>query len=144
WTPVVGSYTLTATPYSATGGKGTAGAPLAISFTVTNQAPATITQKGDLNVATVLGQVEEQQKVYPNPSTTGRFTIQLSKRMQGEVVYKLFSQNGNQVTNGKLTLLRPEKILHFDFSNKLTTSGVYYLQLAGKNNSFIYKLTRQQ
>ncbi|RYZ49603.1 MAG: hypothetical protein EOO14_20410, partial [Chitinophagaceae bacterium] len=63
WTPVVGSYTLTATPYSATGAKGTAGAPLAINFTVTNQAPATITQKGDLNVATVLGQVEEQQKV---------------------------------------------------------------------------------
>ncbi len=144
WTPVVGSYTLTATPYSATGGKGTAGAPLTINFTVTNQAPVNTTQRGDLSEATVMGQVEAQQKVFPNPSTTGRFTIQLSKQMQGEVVYKLFSQNGNQVTSGKLTLLRPETILHFDFSSTLIASGVYYLQVAGKNNSSIYKLTRQR
>ncbi|MGY3090398.1 putative repeat protein (TIGR02543 family) [Hymenobacter sp. UYAg731] len=38
WTPAVGSYTLTATPYSAGGGGGTAGTPLSISFSVSNQA----------------------------------------------------------------------------------------------------------
>jgi Tol biopolymer transport system component len=35
WTPAVGSYTLTATPYSGAGGTGTPGTPLTIHFTVT-------------------------------------------------------------------------------------------------------------
>lgn len=38
WTPVVGSYTLTATPYSGTGGTGTPGTPLTINFDVISSA----------------------------------------------------------------------------------------------------------
>jgi hypothetical protein len=37
WTPVAGSYTLKATPFSASGGGGSAGTPLTISFSVVNQ-----------------------------------------------------------------------------------------------------------
>lgn len=40
WTPTVGSHTLTVTPYSAANGGGTAGTPVTIQFTVTNQVPA--------------------------------------------------------------------------------------------------------
>lgn len=40
WTPAVGSYTLRATPYSASGGTGTAGTALSIDFQVTNQTTA--------------------------------------------------------------------------------------------------------
>jgi len=36
WTPPLGGYTLKATPFSASGGSGTAGTSLTISFTVTN------------------------------------------------------------------------------------------------------------
>ncbi|MGV3556650.1 putative Ig domain-containing protein, partial [Larkinella arboricola] len=39
WTPSVGSYTLTGTPYTASSAGGTAGTPLTISFTVVEQAP---------------------------------------------------------------------------------------------------------
>ncbi|WP_347159338.1 hypothetical protein [Pontibacter chitinilyticus] len=39
WTPELGSYTLKATPYSASSGTGTAGAALTVNFTVTDQAP---------------------------------------------------------------------------------------------------------
>ena len=39
WTPSLGSHTITATPFSATGGTGTAGTPLSVSFTVVNTAP---------------------------------------------------------------------------------------------------------
>ncbi|WP_266363599.1 PKD domain-containing protein [Tellurirhabdus rosea] len=38
WTPVAGSYTLTATPYTAANGTGTAGTPLTISFSVVRPA----------------------------------------------------------------------------------------------------------
>jgi hypothetical protein len=37
WTPALGSYTLKATPFSGSGGTGTAGTPLTITFTVINQ-----------------------------------------------------------------------------------------------------------
>ncbi len=40
WTPATGSHTLAATPYTESGGAGTVGTPLAISFTVTDQAPS--------------------------------------------------------------------------------------------------------
>jgi len=38
WTPAVGSYTLTATAFSGSGGSGTGGEPLTINFTVINEA----------------------------------------------------------------------------------------------------------
>ena len=38
WTPALGSHSLTATPYSASGATGTVGIPLSIGFTVTNAA----------------------------------------------------------------------------------------------------------
>jgi hypothetical protein len=40
WTPSVGSHTITATPYSAASGGGTAGTPLSVSFNVVNTAPS--------------------------------------------------------------------------------------------------------
>jgi hypothetical protein len=45
WTPALGPHTLTATPYSASGGGGTVGTPLTVNFTVvsTPTGPATIT-----------------------------------------------------------------------------------------------------
>ena len=41
WTPAVGSYTLKATPYTSSGGGGTAGTALAVSFSVVNQTTET-------------------------------------------------------------------------------------------------------
>ncbi|MFC6223004.1 PQQ-dependent sugar dehydrogenase [Hymenobacter artigasi] len=49
WTPAVGSYSLTATPYTAASGGGTAGTPLTISFSVIDQAGTAYT----LTTATV-------------------------------------------------------------------------------------------
>ena len=42
WTPAVGSHTITATPYSEAGGGGTAGTPLMITFSVTDEATPTL------------------------------------------------------------------------------------------------------
>jgi uncharacterized repeat protein (TIGR02543 family) len=43
WTPTVGSYTLTATPFSGGGGGGTAGTPLTVSFSVIDSATYSLT-----------------------------------------------------------------------------------------------------
>ena len=69
WTPGVGNYTLTATPYTAGGGGGTAGTPLSIGFSITSQ-PATTSYA--LTIGTVgSGTVTRNpnQATYPSGST---------------------------------------------------------------------------
>jgi hypothetical protein len=63
WTPVVGSYTLKATPFTASGGTGTAGSDLTVNFTIVDQAP--ITSISEIN------QENSSLKLYPNPSIRG-------------------------------------------------------------------------
>ena len=73
-----------------------------------------------------------QLKVYPNPSITGHFTISLPHEYKGEISYSLLSMFGKKVTAGKLVVKEPTSIVNFDFSQRLLTSGVYYLILEGK------------
>ncbi len=55
WNVPEGTHTLTATPYSGNKGKGTAGTPLTVTFTVINQAPA-VDCNGDLNGTALIDQ----------------------------------------------------------------------------------------
>ncbi len=70
WMPPVGSYTLLATPYSGSGGTGTPGAALSISFSVTDTAAP-----GPFTLSTAVfgsGTIAKSpdQPTYPNGSTT--------------------------------------------------------------------------
>ncbi|WP_242918665.1 hypothetical protein [Pontibacter liquoris] len=51
WAPALGSYTLTATPYTASKGTGTAGTPLTVNFTVINEVPKDETETLITNVS---------------------------------------------------------------------------------------------
>lgn len=64
WTPATGSYTLTTTPYSASGATGTAGIPYQVSFTVTNS---------------VVDEVEENEPVPTSPSGSATIVGTLKK-----------------------------------------------------------------
>ena len=57
WRPINGSYTLTATPFTAAGGGGTAGSPLTITFTVVN-APLPVTLTDFTAAAGAPGEVQ--------------------------------------------------------------------------------------
>ncbi|SHJ59555.1 Por secretion system C-terminal sorting domain-containing protein [Hymenobacter daecheongensis DSM 21074] len=103
WTPPVGSYTLTATPYSASGGTGTAGTPLTISFTVidpttvtsftlidadTDQAIQTLTTGATLNLSTL-------------PTRNLNIRANTSPTTVGSVVFDLTgTQTRNQIETG--------------------------------------------
>ncbi|NEU06751.1 hypothetical protein GZH53_00340, partial [Flavihumibacter sp. R14] len=69
WTPAVGSYTLTGTPYTSSSG-GTAGTPLTVSFSVINQAnqPPVVTKPP--NASVVSGQNFNYQVVANDPEGT--------------------------------------------------------------------------
>lgn len=135
WTPTVGSYTLKATPYSASGGTGTAGTPLTISFSVTDQSTVTAQRMLKPGEEPVLASA----KAYPNPVSKGCFNVLLPLKLDGEVSYTLMSLSGNRLTGGKLSLRKPASALAFDFSLEMISSGLYYLKLEAKN----YKVAMQ-
>ncbi|MCU7547626.1 DUF5060 domain-containing protein [Chitinophagaceae bacterium LB-8] len=70
WTPSVGSYTLKATPYSATGGGGTAGTALTVNFQIVDNNGGVITgslKKWQPITIDFTGPPSSQSSVSPNP-----------------------------------------------------------------------------
>lgn len=132
WSPAVGSYTLKATPYSGSGGTGTAGTALTITFSVTNQA-ATIAQRMSKTAEKqAVKQPFTALKAYPNPGDKGHFTVLLPKKIEREVSFTLVSSQGINLTNGKVFLQTPISTLTFDFSKEMVAAGIYYLHLESK------------
>jgi hypothetical protein len=132
WTPLTGSYTLKATPYSTTNGTGTAGTALTVNFTVTDQAAAIIAKSiGTFEEQAIQPEIN-QFKTYPNPNNKGRFTISLPHTFTGELSYTLMSLSGERLAGGKLIYKKPTSIINFDFSASMVNSGVYHLILDGK------------
>lgn len=134
WTPAVGSYTLKATPYSASGGTGTAGTALMISFSVTDQATVTAQRMSKTAEQQLIKQpVLAGMKAYPNPGDKGQFTVLLPKEVEGQVAFTLMSVSGNKLTAGKISLNKPTSKLTFDFSQQMVVGGNYYLHLETKD-----------
>ena len=81
-------------------------------------------------------------KAYPNPNSTGHYTILFPKQMDGQVSYNLLSLSGTRLSGGTLLLKKPTSSVDFDFSRQMNSSGVYYLQLDGKQLKGQIKLMR--
>ncbi|MCU7551871.1 choice-of-anchor D domain-containing protein [Chitinophagaceae bacterium LB-8] len=145
WTPPTGSYTLKATPYSARGGTGTAGSPLTIAFSVTNQATSSI-QGLETNAQEPLMQQTPfiAAKAFPNPANSGSFTVLLPQKWEGEVLYTLVSAAGNKAANGKISLIKTTEVINFDFSREMIAPGFYYLYLQSKEYKTSIKLMKEE
>lgn len=99
WTPATGSYTLKATPYTAASGRGTAGTPLTISFTVINKITATSTTKATMAGSESIAASQEadsvssESSVYPNPATT-QLNIRVAGAGAGLCTIRIFDWSG--------------------------------------------------
>lgn len=82
----------------------------------------------------------ENGVVYPNPSGDGRFKVSLSKEVQGEIAYSLFTLSGSELKKGTLSLIKPTSVLEFNFSQQMQKDGMYYLQLNDKGEKSVFKL----
>ncbi|WP_167856769.1 InlB B-repeat-containing protein [Hymenobacter aquaticus] len=140
WTPAVGSYSLTGTPYSGAGGGGTAGAALTVGFSVINQ--VTGAKAAPTATAAPVRLAASTLQVYPNPTATGRFTVLLPDLLQRELSYTLTTEAGTLLARGKCAPAGPATRLTFDFSAQMPTAGVYYLHLANKQATVVLKLER--
>ena len=140
WTPAiaVGSYTLTATPYSAADNGGTAGPPLSIIFTVTNQAARTVAATA---AAPIRSGLVQTATAYPNPSADGRFSLRLPHAFQGAVHYRLLTALGATLATGILPA--DASVQRLDFGPVINAAGLYYLLLENTHATARLKLLRQ-
>ncbi|MDF7814857.1 malectin domain-containing carbohydrate-binding protein [Hymenobacter sp. YC55] len=90
--------------------------------------------------AAQVANVSELVQVYPNPSTDGRYQVQLPSVFQGEVSYSLISAQGALVRQGKATLNGSTLLL--DFSQQMPAEGIYHLQLTTDKAHAKVKLQR--
>ncbi|WP_018612863.1 Kelch repeat-containing protein [Segetibacter koreensis] len=132
WTPAVGSYTLKATPYPLSAGAGTAGTALTVNFMVRDEAITTAQRMAREQGKVITVPEITVLKAYPNPSNKARFTVLLPNKIKGDLFYSLLSVTGSKLTTGKLFLQKPTGFLTFDFSNEMTSRGLYHLQVESK------------
>ncbi|TGE25108.1 PKD domain-containing protein [Hymenobacter aquaticus] len=138
WTPAVGSYSLTARPYSAASGGGTAGTALTTSFTVVDQSVPAVALATRAQPA---GR-QLQAQVFPNPTTDGSFRVVLAEPLQGPINYTLLSVIGAEVDKGTRLLPQSVRSLTFDFSRSMPAPGLYYLLLESGSASTRLKVRR--
>ncbi|RAJ92252.1 putative secreted protein (Por secretion system target) [Larkinella arboricola] len=120
WKPAVGSYTLTATPYTGPNGTGSAGTPYTFSFTVvdhlnvesfslinaiTQQTIQELTDGQELNLASLPSHVFNIQ-ANTNPATVGSVVMQLSgtqtrTQLENTAPYALFKDGNGQYRTWK-------------------------------------------
>lgn len=151
WTPALGYYALKATPYSASGGGGTASTSLTLNFSVINQT-GFVTAKKMSGEASIKRKVQLEQlmlksgdntlKAFPNPSRDGHFTVLLPVRFEGEASFSLFSILGTRIAGGKLLLQKPVSSINFDFSREMISSGGYNLIIESKELKVQYQLMK--
>ncbi|GAB3023149.1 putative Ig domain-containing protein [Spirosoma pulveris] len=133
WTPSLGQYTLTATPYTGSGGGGTAGTALTISFSVINQAPGSR-----------LGATEPQEsnglqvKYYPNPFTES-FTVQVQGQTSAKLPLLMYDSYGRVVL--QRDDLAPEEVINVSSG---FMPGVYLLQVGTGAETKRYKIIKAQ
>ncbi|GAB3853112.1 hypothetical protein GCM10028822_21540 [Hymenobacter terrigena] len=135
WTPAVGSYTLTARPYTAAGGTGTAGTALTISFSVSNAAARVAA------ATTSSGQALALAVAYPNPSPNGHYRLLLPATFTGAVRYRLLSVLGQTLASG--TLPAGAHAAELDFAQPLSGTSLSYLLLDDGRLTARIKLLRQ-
>jgi hypothetical protein len=111
WTPSVGSYTLKATPYSATGGGGTAGTSLTVNFQVVDDNGGKVTgtlKKWQPMTIDFIGPQTSQTSVSPNPFLDYKLQVTFSHQATGKTynVSGFFDGDGKGGTRGNCWRVR--------------------------------------
>ena len=147
WTPALGNYSLTVTPYAAADGGGAVGTGITLAFSVINSPAKTAAKAAvatsSLSAATATAAADTPAAAYPNPSRDGRFWLLLPAAYQGAVSYQLLSVLGATVAAGELVAEPGAAALPLDFSLTMTATGIYFLVLDNQGTTARLKLLRE-
>ncbi|GAB3163293.1 PKD domain-containing protein [Telluribacter humicola] len=131
WTPAVGDYSLTATPYTGASAGGTTGNQLTIGFTVINQAVGPrMSFEGTDDKEGI------QVQIYPNPFTDS-FTLHVLGKGEHKLPASLSDKSGRII----LTLddVQPEQTIQL---GKEIAPGIYFLQIGTGRKVRQFKLLK--
>ncbi|WP_265991489.1 putative Ig domain-containing protein [Larkinella insperata] len=131
WTPAVGNYTLTVTPYTGAGATGAAGTPLTVSFSVVDQAAA-----GRLSVFGNPETAGMSIKTYPNPFTRS-FNLQIKGRQEGKLPVVVYDSYGRVVLQLEDVASDQQINLGSEF-----VPGLYIIQVGKGNQAKRFKLVK--
>ncbi len=134
WNISAGNHTLTATPYSGSGGSGTAGISLTRTFMVINGAAKTSISEENSN------KENNSVTVYPNPFsdfTTIKFQVSATTKVRAEII----SREGKPVS----VLFEGEaeggKFYQQEFHSETMPNGMYFIKMTtGTGESYTKKL----
>jgi uncharacterized protein YaiE (UPF0345 family) len=135
WALAVGSYTLTVTPHTGSGGSGTAGQPLTISFTVVNQANTRSITLPELRTLPVAE--NWNVKAIPNPSTQ-HFNLKISGAANDPVTIRVFNAAGTLVEKIERTGASAVISIGRDYR-----PGIYIVQVMQKGYMKNLKIVKQ-
>ncbi|MBX9851293.1 MAG: T9SS type A sorting domain-containing protein [Cytophagaceae bacterium] len=124
----VGSHTLTGTPYSSSGGGGTAGTTLTVHFTVTDE-PAAAMQTAAPDSSNARMAYSQNVSAYPNPINSDH-KIQLGfEDAQNDVTVTVHDQYGNMIYHNTFNG-HGSFNLELDLSGMNLNRGVYYVNVS--------------
>ncbi|RYY88350.1 MAG: choice-of-anchor D domain-containing protein [Chitinophagaceae bacterium] len=137
---VAGTYVFA---FTATDNLGATGAPDQMTVTVnpaavtaTGRLPGGSTATADAVSKNVTGKdaIEAGDafsvKAYPNPTSTGRISVQLSEPVEGLVTWSLHAPTGGRMAAAQQTLSYTTSLLQIDLSRYNLPQGVYFLEVA--------------
>ncbi|MGV3556543.1 NHL domain-containing protein [Larkinella arboricola] len=132
WTPSVGSYSLTGTTYTGSGGTGVTGTPLTLTFQVINQTQlARIGAEASAEDLPVM--------TYPNPFRES-FTLKLKGQADEKIPVVMVDAYGRKV----LELLRVDPAGQVIVPSPQLAPGVYVLQVGEGHRTQRYKLVKDK
>ncbi|QJD79504.1 choice-of-anchor Q domain-containing protein [Spirosoma rhododendri] len=136
WTPSLGSYVLTATPYSSVGGTGVVGMPLTVSFTVINSAAARLAAGGAESIVTDGWLV----RVLGNPVVGSEVLVEVSGAQDQPVQYTLTTTAGTILDSRQVFPTHPvdRQTLH----TGTTAAGVLLLQVSTPTRRQVVKVLK--
>lgn len=138
WIPVVGSYSLTGTPYSSTGGTGTKGTPRSLNFVVSNTT-SSVAKSTPTNFQT---NNRKAFRIYPNPSGRGKISIEAEELEAGEkLTLNIYDVSGSLVATKSFKADNKGRLAGDMELTRIVSQGMYTVILQNKNHSLYHKLT---
>jgi large repetitive protein len=125
----LGSHTLTSTPYTQTGGNGTAGTPLTVNFTVVNNSSSRVGAESAPTPEVTDGR---ELFIYPNPFKDAIF-VKVDAVANTTISLQMVDPTGRTVGNHQIVIRHPEEVN--EISTEHLPAGIYLIRAFGMDGS---------
>ncbi len=139
WVPNTGNYTLIITAFSDAQGKGTAGSPLTISFSVINQSSSANARINQVESPAEAGSAENSRiMVFPNP-IHNTLSVHGAYEQETDVITTIFSTRGEIMWVQQLS---KQKFTKQEIDVASFLPGMYFVKIQHGDKMSIFKIIK--